>query len=460
MMKKVDFLFEYEVRNRELDSLCLIGAYLELKGYIIGYVNSWDSLFNYHRAFDAEVMIISASYNDLTYDYFTSHANSFKKVVNMQWEQVLVNNIVYSKEPSSWDYKGIALSTRHICWGTENKNYLNKRYLIPDAYLNVCGYIPLDFYREEFLKMSIGRDELFNKYNLDPSKQTLLFVSSFSLIGLPKSEEAVGLAKKKVSDKQIQIESQKEIVKWFDIFLKSHPNYQIVYRPHPSEANNKFLIDKSKQNDGFFVIAQESIRNWILCCDILCNWKSTSMIEMFVSKKKTLLLRPIDIPFENEMPIFIDGKFKSIKSYIDFESEVTNVAQEYTFPIESKDLLRFYDIDDKPTYQRIGDYLISTLNDENYYSQNRNKKISFFRKIYRNGKMYFWTCLTRVAHKIFQLNRYKITDVNIYSLRNRINEQYVHYDYFLQKMRQNRSSKKEIRMKIEHYKSIISTFDL
>ena len=32
-MRDVDFLFVYEVKNREMDSICLVGAYLEEKGY-------------------------------------------------------------------------------------------------------------------------------------------------------------------------------------------------------------------------------------------------------------------------------------------------------------------------------------------------------------------------------------------------------------------------------------------
>lgn len=456
-MKNVDFLFEYEVRNRELDSICLLGAYLETKGYRVGYVNSWDNLYHFQRSYRTKVIVISAAYNNETYNFFTSHADSFQKVVNMQWEQVLVNRIVYSEDPSSWDYSGTALSTRHVCWGEENRKYLNSRYSIPESYLRVCGYIPLDFYRKEFLEIAPKREELFEKYNLDPQRRTILFVSSFSGIGLPKSEEAIGNDYKKKLEKQIQTDSQRKIINWFDAFLETHSDYQIVYRPHPSEADNSILLKKTQTVRGFHVIAQESIRNWIQCCDILCNWQSTSMIEMFISGKKTLLLRPISIPFENEMPIFIKGKYISITNYDDFESAILDNRKNYPFPIEKDDLLRFYDIDNKPTYQRIGEYLIESLNDNNYNSPNRNKKSSFLRKVYRHTKMKIFTAAASVAYKIFCRNETSENGTKmISSLKARINEQYVHYNYFKQKMKLNRVSQKELRKKIECYKKIIT----
>ena len=40
IVKDVDFLFIYEVRNREIDSVCLLGAYLETRGYRVGYINT------------------------------------------------------------------------------------------------------------------------------------------------------------------------------------------------------------------------------------------------------------------------------------------------------------------------------------------------------------------------------------------------------------------------------------
>ena len=46
IIKDVDFLFIYEVLNREMDSICLLGAYLERRGYSVAYLNTWDTMYN------------------------------------------------------------------------------------------------------------------------------------------------------------------------------------------------------------------------------------------------------------------------------------------------------------------------------------------------------------------------------------------------------------------------------
>ena len=51
IIRDVDFLFTYEVRNRELDSICLLGAYLEKKGKLDSgkievVLTDWDKPYN------------------------------------------------------------------------------------------------------------------------------------------------------------------------------------------------------------------------------------------------------------------------------------------------------------------------------------------------------------------------------------------------------------------------------
>ncbi len=151
-MKKVDFLFVYEVKNREIDSVCLLGAYLETKGYSDGYINTWDSLYNAYEEYDTEVIVLSGACGNGSYKYFTSHAMSFKKAINLQWEQVLVNYARYGDGKTSWDYSGVALNIRHVSWGNDNRKFLHEKFGIDENLLRTCGYIPLDFYREEFKK--------------------------------------------------------------------------------------------------------------------------------------------------------------------------------------------------------------------------------------------------------------------------------------------------------------------
>lgn len=454
VIKTVDFLFIYEVRNREIDSICLLGAYLESKGYSIQYVNSWDSLYHWHEQYRAKVLVLSAAYDDGTYDYFTSHAAAFKKAVNLQWEQVLANNIVFSTGKNSWDFSGIGLKTRHICWGQENRRYLHDRYGVDYSCLKVCGYIPLDFYRDEFRKTEIGRDRLFKKYDLDPKKKTILFISSFTSVGLPESELAIGTDEKKKAENRLQSESQMIILNWMEKFLEKCPQYQVVYRPHPAEADNPLIIEKAGKLKGLHFVSQDSVRAWIMNCDILCNWVSTAMIELYMSGKKTLLLRPVTVPFMFEMPIFKEGRFQAITTYEEFEQAILADQKDYPFPVEKDDLFNFYDVSDTPVYQRIGDYLIRTLNDRNYRSPDRNKRLSNTTKKYRILKMQAVTVAAEILYAI--MNKLTRSGIKMGKLGDWIENRYVHYSYYKQKMLQNRISGIELRKKINKYKKVIN----
>ena len=106
--------------------------------------------------------MVPACYMDETYSFFTGQqALAFDKVVDMQWEQVLINMVTHSKVQTGWDFRGEALKIRHVCWGENNREYLRDRFGFPEDQVRVCGYLPLDFYREAFREATMKREALF-----------------------------------------------------------------------------------------------------------------------------------------------------------------------------------------------------------------------------------------------------------------------------------------------------------
>jgi len=192
-MKKTDFLFVYEVKNRELENITLLAAELERRGFSVAFLNTWACLDAPFEDYDAEVLVVSACYTTDTYKFFTRHASRFRKVVNLQWEQVLRNGYAEADGATSWDFSGDALVTRHICWGENTKNRLMTKYNVADEFLKVCGYISLDFYRDEFSPFIKTKEELFDEFGLDTNKTTSLFISSFAIATMPK--ENMGTAR-------------------------------------------------------------------------------------------------------------------------------------------------------------------------------------------------------------------------------------------------------------------------
>ncbi len=476
-IKEVDFLFEYEVKNRELDQLCLLAAYLEQKGYTVAFVNSWDALFHKPIPYKAKVLGISACYNDDVYNYFCSHAVKYDKVVNFQWEQLDINR-VYDGTDALWVHSGIALKTRHVCWGEKQVDHLNKQMKISLDYLFDCGYLTLDFYRDEVKSVLPGRRELFERHGLDVRKKTILFVSSFALVGLPDSEEANTYQHKETRDFVYETaeKSQQMILEWLERLSKENPDLQVIYRPHPAEAENPLVIGIAEKTSNFYVIGEESIKNWINTCDILYNWQSTSMIEMFASRKPTFLLRPVHIPTEYDLPYYVEGRYSEINSYEMLEQSLHGDEGHIDFPIREEDLLSIYSITKEPAYQRTGDMLIQTLHDDNYSSrpvkrtifdevneEHHNDNVTVkIKRVVRNNHLFQCVCHflapkignSSVGYKIKRIDR-ELTDKTARKQPASESERESN-DYHRQKMLQNRVTNEEIRKRIKEFSIVLN----
>ena len=450
--RDVDFLFIYETRNREIDSICLLGAYLESRGYRVGYINTWDSMYHWHPEYRTKVALLSACYGDGEYAFFTGHALRFEKAVNLQWEQVIMNGVACSREKTDWDYRGEGLKTRQVSWGENNREYLHDKFGMDYAMTRVCGYLPLDFYREELRGATAEREELFARYGLDPKRKTLLFISSFAEAGKPVSEAAVvgGDEQESRDNILLQESSQQILLDWFRQLLRDEEGLQIIYRPHPAEAKNPEFLKRAREIRDFHVIQQESIRNWIRNCDILCNWQSTAMIELYAAKKKSLILRPIPIPFKRAMPIFDEGHFRAVTCYDELLREVRE--EHPVFPVEEERLLQFYSVEEQPAYERVGTYLIDTLNDPEYHSRDIGGHVTPKGRIIHRALAWKNVMKARAAHSARKLsgNGEQRPDAD---------ENYIQNSYYYQMMRQNRISRRELRRQIDLYKSLITKKD-
>ena len=450
-MKKVDFLIEYEVKPREFDSMCLVAAYLESKGYTVEFVNSWECLYSRPEPCEAEVAVISACYDDGTYDYFAGMAYSFKKVVNMQWEQVLRNR-VYKPHPYEFgDYIEVALKTRHVCWGEKEKAWQESMFGVPSEYLRVTGYPPLDFYRPEFKKFLVPREELFARYGLDPQKKTLLFISSFATIGLPSSEKFEDVD----SIREVSIVSQKTILDWFERFVREYPDMQLIYRAHPAEKDNKDIRAIAEKYKNFFVIPEQPIRHWIAACDRFLNWWSTSAMEIYFSGKNMHVLRPVPVPDYMDLCVFEDAKF--IDNYEDMEKAIFS---DPPFPIPLEKLFRWYDIQDKPAYKRIGDWLIDTYKSKNYSSRPSKDNI-YKRTLLGRGKQWLKNTAVFASLSYWLLNTVgenKLTKKMTAAVEHAKAEKEMHdpNSYRAQKRKQNSADAQEIESRINEFLKVIN----
>ena len=410
-MKKVDFLFIYEVKNRELENITLMAAELERRGYTTAFLNSWYCSENDFEEYDAEVCIISACYSTGTYNYFTRHALNFKKVVNLQWEQVLRNGYAEADGKTSWDFSGEALNTRHICWGENTKQRLMKKYNVPEEYLKVCGYISLDFYRDEFKNFFMDKNDLYKEFGLYTNKITNLFISSFAIATMPKENR--GEAPGDFNEVFIQntIDSQKVVVDWFMSACEKYPDMQFIYRAHPSEPVNPTLTELANNVENFFYISKYPVKHWISNCDKIYNWTSTSAAEVYVSGKQSFILMPVPIDRRISYPFFEGGQ--AITTYDEFIRSLEMPTCEENQPLDTSRFEDCYMQNESPVYMNLCDVFEDTYKSTSYFSnKNEHKKPNEYKYDMKKYDDFWYSPFNLLLCKLS-----KKTNSNIHSIK-------------------------------------------
>lgn len=388
-MKHVDFLFIYEVKAREIENICLIKYELEKRGYSVGIINTWFYLKNVKPEYTAEVIITFALYNNDTFNFIATYVNKFNKIVNMQWEQIGSNKEETDKK-SLFFLSGVAKKAYHICWGEQTKDRLKNVSQIDEKKLLLTGHISLDFLRPEFREYYLTKEELFSTYNIPSNKKVCLFVSSFSYVNLPENIASLSANSNDYTQKFIEVSSrsQNKILNWFSLVLDENTDVIFIYRPHPAEANNEIIQGLENKYDNFYVISDLSVKQWILVSDIIYNWYSTSLMEIYKSKKQFYILRPEVIPHEMDLSIYNKAVF--IESVKEFKNTLTN--NNYNQPIDKELLLHYYYIDDEPSFKKITNNLVDIYKQKTFevIDPQHLKEISLVRKFVTYVKSSFY----------------------------------------------------------------------
>ena len=369
-MKKVDILFLYETKVRELENICLIKNELENRGYTVGVQNTWNSLGIKRFPYKAKVVVTHGMYHDGIYEFVESLVGDVPKVVNMQCEQVgTIKDESCSN--SRFILQGIAKQCMNICWGRKTFKRLIEKSGIDENHLRETGHVTLDFCRKEFRSYYLSREDVCRKYNINGNLKLNLFISSFAYVNLPdqikKNSDMID------KEKFIEISKQSfdEVLGWFSKILKEFPQEVIIYRPHPAEADNKKLLALTKEYENrFFVISDMSVKQWIAIADSVYTWYSTSMAEALMFGVPCGILRPVKSPQQMEIAVFENASF--IETYEDFkvtiqEGVINNAVDKEVFSA-------YYTVDDEMSYMKVANAIVDVLKNDDYLIRFKRSK--------------------------------------------------------------------------------------
>lgn len=356
--REVDFVFVYEVKSRELQGIALIGYELLRRGYSVAYINTWHELdrVNNHK-YKAKVAVVFEAYNTAVTDFVLSFIDSCNNVVNMQWEQILNDDCL--KPGSIYVLNGKANDVYHLSWGNKNVEHLIEYCGLPGDKVKLVGHVGLDFARSEFDGFYKSRTELLQEYGISNNKRILLFLSSFASLDIMSSDVA--------ADKEffeLQKKSQKEIINWIKKYCSQHRETVFIYRPHPTEQLSTEL--KEMCGDTVRIIKDYSVQQWIKISDCILNWWSTSLADIYASKRTCLILRPYEMIKKHEYHCFETAE--KVKTYEEFEKKADCPQN---FPIKKEIFEQYYFFDEKePAYLKIVNELEQIYKSEDKLPEN------------------------------------------------------------------------------------------
>lgn len=365
-MKKLDFLFVYEHKVRELENLCLIKYELDRRGYKteIRYIEDAENELAVKPFIYTKVLLVMSCYDNFALAWQIKNYVKFDKVIDMQWE-----NIVYPKdeerEGAFKNYKEIGKAVPHVSWGQQNVKRLLEAAHLDQKMVKLIGHVGMDFLREPLCRYYLSREELFLKYDLPVESKAIFFASPY--YGDSLSQEYIDDMCARFGENwgeyyKFMCDSQHIVLKWLEDICTENPGLQVIFRPHPGQPS--LMAERvAKKCSNFRIISGESVKQWIVTCDKVYTGNSSVIVEAFFAQKMCQLIFPLPVTEGFELKLLSDSH--KLTSYDEFLESI--LAQEEEFPIPQSNIEEIYLIDwSTPSYIKFADMAEEVLQDDSY----------------------------------------------------------------------------------------------
>lgn len=383
----IDFLILYEVEVRELESIFMLGLELQKRGYTVDYLSFNNvSLSRYvsnrkvlKKFFNnVDTVLVPSLYHDLElYNLVYYVCGEAKHVVNLRWEQYFSNKQMNDRDSYLFPH-GDAVNAKFLCWGKKSYDSLISSGVNPDN-LYITGPIQMDLLRPQYINYFFKRAELFEQYNISASSTVLLFISSFvaatQTIKQIESGEKDFEGKKERDNKNIEFakKTYQLMIEWIEDFMRQNPQVTFIYRPHPCENLTNEIKSIEKRFDGFKIISDYSVKQWIITCDKVVTWISTSIAEAFFSGVDCYIVRPLPYDYDNDVCYYQGASFITEKNDFLNLLKDNNVKSS----INKEIIYEYYDYQKVPSYLRSADCVEKIKNSNDFFCWDSQKTQTF-----------------------------------------------------------------------------------
>lgn len=364
-MKKLDFLLMCEQKQRELEPHCLLMYELRRRGYSVDVATMQDAQGKFGTVYDTEVFVVPGMHYRNHPTFFAGNAVKFKKLIETPTEQI-ESEVGFR----SLEREHFGSVTKITAWGEIPKERIIQRFHVDPKRIAICGHPAMDFCFPRFAKYFDDRETIAHRYDLDPEKQWNLMIASFTAACRDRSDSVEADKHDPVGKMfnqrwwDLDHQSQKPILDWFEKLLKVSNDQIIIYRPHPGEIISPRVYELEKSYHNFRIIREGAVIQWIHAADRLYTWVSTSAVQAHFAQKPFHILRPVKIDSDMEMEIF-----KHCDHFITDFDEFKQSVLEDTVPnhLSGEQLKKFYANEADPyTYIKLADLCENVYNDPDY----------------------------------------------------------------------------------------------
>ena len=186
-----------------------------------------------------------------------------------------------------------------------------------------------------------------------------------------------------------------------------------IWLENVDEASKKELLKLSEEIPNFFYISKYPVKHWIVNCDKIYNWTSTSAAEVYAAGKQTFILEPVPVDHRVTYPFFEGGE--TIKTYEAFKATVELDKDAVNQPLDTAKFNECYMQTETPVYKNLCDVLEETFHSTEYICNNYYPTNSQKERLFENRYAKFWNSYPN----ILLVKLAKSTSWNISLLNNR-----------------------------------------
>lgn len=304
-MNKIDVLILIEHVAREMDVACILKSKLQNQFNLTVEIR--------HIYLHMKANLVDFSPRLVVYPFFYNATDpAIKDYVkkwpearhlNLAWEEIFYSGHNQIKAPVGKIAKD---QVYHNAWGNFFKKYLED-YGVLSKNIFITGNPSYQLYLKPYSNYFKNRQKLAIEYGLDPKKKWIFIPENYRWAFITdtvimwrvkqgaKKEELLKM-------RQYCQDCLKVLFSWIEKTAGQRSGIEIVFRPKPATSITEidaFLrqkgFEKLKFTEGFHIIKDESVREWILASDVVISSFSTTLIEAAIAKKPIFMIEPLKI---------------------------------------------------------------------------------------------------------------------------------------------------------------------